>query len=356
MDTRTGIWITPESLQRAAIAAGLSPQQVPVLWGELARTGAPTGRQGRIDAPQVAWYVGGVVSLLAMSVFLGTGWDQYGDAAGLLISLGYLAFFVLAAVVLLGLGKPGLRTPGGLMATVAVGLVPLVVYAVQETLDLWPSRTPGEYRDFYEWVSSTWCAMELLTILAGFVAWRLVRFPFLLVPVTVTTWFLAMDVTGLVGEGDGAGLAHALVSALVGVAALSVGLLFDLRRLPAEAFWMHLAGLLSLWWAVSARFFDSGGAAMAVTGLLGVAALAAAVPLKRRVYLVFGGIWVFEALAYLAFEVFGSSLLFPIALAGLGVGIVALGIGLDVARRRAGQGQPAPALRPDPGGVRSGTW
>ena len=72
-------------------------------------------------------------------------------------------------------------------------MAPLFVFGVQDVLGWWTHAEPGNYRDFYHWIKASWLPMELATILAGLIALRFFRFPFLMAPIAVALWFMSMD-------------------------------------------------------------------------------------------------------------------------------------------------------------------
>ena len=321
---RARITITRGALERALERAG-SHGLAEVVWDELATTSAVPPRDA-VTLQSVAWYGGGTVALVAMSIFLGTGWSDNGPGLGLGIALTYLVAFVALAEVFRRRGHP---VPAGLMGTVAVGLVPAVTYAVL-SLTVWPggqpTGTPLEYPDFYAYISGGWVVLEVAVLVASVLAWLRYRLSFILAPLMVAGWFASMDLAEAMAPGT---TADNVASAAVSLTLLGGGWFLDRLALRGEAFWLHLGGLLSGYYALVTLDGDRVGTFMAVTGVLGVLAITAALVLRRRVYLVFGASWLFTGLGYLAFEVFGGSLLFPLALALLGVGLVVGGVKLD---------------------------
>ncbi len=76
-------------------------------------------REGsRFDLPNVAYYLGALVVISAMTWFMTLGWERFGGGGILAISLSYATIF--AGIGWLLWNKPGLRIPGGLLVTVAV--------------------------------------------------------------------------------------------------------------------------------------------------------------------------------------------------------------------------------------------
>ncbi|MCU1691055.1 MAG: Protein of unknown function rane [Frankiales bacterium] len=314
---RPDVCVSEAAYRSASSRHGVPPYVQDAVWAQLA-AGAPS----RVRRTQeVLWYGGAAVSLAAMGLFLGTSWAAAGSGTGLLLSLLYLAAFVVVCEVLRARGQ---RHVAGLLAASAVALVPLTVFAAQETFALWSDRDYGDYGDFFDYISGQWVVMEAATLAVSAVAWRRYRTSFLLLPTAVAGWFATMDLASAVGGEVGSPAVSALVTAVL----LGVGLELDRRDLRGEAFWLHLSGLASLAWTLGAGDVDT-GVRMLLTGISGGLLLVAGVLLERRLHLTLGALFVFTALSWLAFDVFGGSPVFALVLAALGVGTTVGGVRLD---------------------------
>jgi hypothetical protein len=310
-----------------AEAIGLDRSAAEGLWARLAdREGGPVGR---FDGPNVAYYFGGLLVIAACSWLLGEGWVVGGPGVGLAGALLLAAALVFGSRSLL---RRGWRVPAGLLATAVVALVPLIVFAFQQTTGWWPDTGYGEYPDFYAWISARWLVMEVATVVAALVALRLTRFPFLWAPLAFVAWFASMDLTPVLfgphpGSGQRAGVALAVAAAM-----LAGALVLDRLGRRSEAFWLYLFGLETVTGVAVYAAAEHGELGWTLTGLAGVGLIAASVPLDRRIPAVFGGLFVFAWTSHLAYSVFHGSILFPLALAALGGATIAGGIAL--ARRR----------------------
>jgi hypothetical protein len=288
--------------------------------------------QAAIEQPKgfnlvmVAYYFGAMLMISACAWFLGDKWDSLGPVGILVTSVFYAA---IAAGVGLWLCEKGYSVGGGLLITVAVCMVPLITYSIEDILGIWPGDRPGDYKDFYPWIRGSWIVMELATIAAGLLTLRYIRFAFLTAPIAFSFWFLSMDLAAwIIGDASLDWNSRAWVSICVGFFTMFVGycLQRSLRqpeRRHAEdfAFWCYLFGLMAFWGGMTSLDSDSelGRLVYAVInlGLIGIA-----VKLRRAVFLVFGAIGVHVYLGHLAYAVFKDSFLFPFALAGLGLSLI----------------------------------
>ncbi len=317
MTTLHAVRVDEDAYRSASTACGVPRTVQDAVWSRLSTT-AP-GRAGRTQ--EVLRYGGAGVSLAAMGLFLGTSWSTAGSGVGLLLCLLYLGAFLAVCETLRARGQ---RTVAGLLAASGVALVPLLVFAAQETFGLWNTRGYAEYGDFLDYVSGQWVVMEAATLTTTVLAWRRYRTSFLLLPAAVTGWFATMDLAAAVGGEAGS----APVSALVTAVLVGVGLELDRRDLREEAFWLHLSGLASLTWTLGAGDLAT-STRMLLVGGTGLVLLAAGVLLARRLHLTTGALYVFSALSWLAFDVFGGSPVFALVLAALGVGTAVGGVRLD---------------------------
>jgi hypothetical protein len=282
----------------------------------------------RFDLTHVLWYAGTLVVMLAMGVFTTEAFNRLGGAAltatGLLYGAGFLALCHYLWHF------RGLRTPGGLAAAIAVAMVPLAIYGIQDMLGFWPgSETePGRYRDFYPWINSSWIYMELGTIAAAALVLYFYPFPFITFVAAVALWFLSMDLAGWFTPDRIADLElRRNVSLWFGLALVLVAWIIDLRWRSRGnfAFWLHLAGAAAFWGGLSWRESSSEWLAFTYC-LINIGLVLFSVLADRRIYAVFGGLGIAIYLGHLAYDVFEDALWFSFALSGIGLLIIGLGI------------------------------
>ena len=274
------------------------------------------------DFTQVLYYLGGLIAIGAMTLFMNLGWESFGGWGILAISLVY-------AVAGLRLGEwfqaRGHAIPAGICVTFVVALTPLAIYGLQQGLGVWPADSV--YRDYHRYIRWHWLFMELGTLAVGVVmAWRY-RYPFLVMPVAVTLWYLSMDLAAMIAGGPPDLALRALVSMYFGLGMVLLAFWVDLRaRAGADyAFWLYLFGVLAFWGGMTAQHSDSEWSKFAYF-CINLLMIGVGVVLVRRVFLVFGALGVSIYLGHLAANVFRDSWLFPIALTAIGLLIVYLGV------------------------------
>ncbi len=318
----------------AAVAAGVLPAAERERLGAFLRARqAASGASPRFDLAHVLWYAGALIVMTAMGLFSTVAFSAIGGAGLTLTAAAYAVAFAAAGHFLWR--RKGLVVPGGLLVAVAVAMVPLAVYGIQDMLGAWPSNSAaGVVRDFYIWVRASWLPIELATIVAALLALYFYPFPFIVAIVAFVLWFMSMDLAPWLFGKELTWNERASVSLWFGLAVLAVAWLTDLtRRGAAFAFWLHLFGLMAFWGGLS--LLDGGGAlARFAYCVINLALLFLAVFLGRRAYAVFGAVGVAVYLGDLSSRVFKDSALFPFVLSAIGILVIAAGL-LYYRRRQA---------------------
>jgi hypothetical protein len=311
--------IRRHDLEHAA-AGILSADQVDALWRRLDKGVAP---RPRFDLVHLLWYAGALVIIGAMGMFTTLAFAQLGGAVLVVVAVVYAVVLTVAGD---RLWRRGLRTPGGLLIAVAVTMAPLAIFGAQDALGWWTHADPGDYRDFFRWIKASWLPMEIATIVAGCIALRCYRFPFLMAPVAMALWFMSMDlVPWIFGEDWHSWEQREVVSLWFGLAMMIAAWVVDVRARGDFAFWLHLFGILAFWGGLT--MMESGSEiAKAFYCVINVGLLALSLFLQRRVYAVFGALGVAGYMSYLAADVFGDSLLYPFALSLIGLAIIGAGL------------------------------
>lgn len=308
-------------LQDASKDGLISEQQAEQLWQYLSKRAQ--------DAPgfrftHVLYYLGGMIAIGAMSLFMTLGWELFGGWGLFFIALAYAGAGLWLTEFFLN--RKHMAIPAGIMATFVVVLVPLAVYGLQLALGLWAEGKV--FREYHTHIDWRWMLMEFATLAAGAVMlWRY-RLPFLVMPVAVTLWYMSMDlVPFLAGDSPMSWELRKFVSLWFGLLIALLAFWVDLRSRQDKdyAFWLYLFGVLAFWGGLSLMKSDSelGKFFYFCINILMIFVGAA---LSRRVFAVFGGLGAAGYLAYLAHTVFKDSLVFPFVLTFIGLGVIYLGI------------------------------
>jgi hypothetical protein len=310
---REGIITTEQADKLVAFLGESAPSPAPV---EVANAGP------RFGFVNVLYYFGGMIAVGAMSLFMTLGWNALGGFGGFITALLYLALFLGLTH---WLSQRGHTVPAGITATLAVVMVPLAIFSLQMALGYWDSSKP--YRDYHVFIDWRWIMMEFATLGAGaYMLWRY-RFPFMMMPIAVTVWYMSMDLVPYFTGDMYDYKFRRLVSLVFGMVTILVAFWVDLRsRFSRDyAFWLYLFGVIMFWGSLS--LMDSGSEwGKVIYAAINVAMILVGGILGRRVFAVFGGFGVAGYLGYISWKHFKDSLLFPFALVAIGLGIIAFGI------------------------------
>jgi hypothetical protein len=305
----------------AAAAKGLlTAEQAEQLWQFLSDQSLDTPG---FNFTHILYYLGGMIAIGAMSLFMTLGWESFGGWGIFFIALAYAGAGVKLADYFLH--RKQLLIPAGIVAVFVVVLTPLAVYGLQQGLGWWAEG--HAYRDYHVFIDWRWLMMEMATLAVGAVLlWRY-RLPFLVMPVAVTLWYMSMDLAPFLFDAEVGWEARKLVSLWFGLLMVLLAFWVDIRaRFEKDfAFWLYLFGVLAFWGGLSLMNSDSElGRFMYLC--INVALIVVGAVLSRRVFAVFGGLGIASYLGYLAYRVFSDSLLFPFVLTVIGLAIIYLGI------------------------------
>jgi hypothetical protein len=310
------------NLLRDAVGQGLlSEEQAGRLWEFFE---ARAEHRAAFRFTHILYYLGGLIAIGAMTLFMNLGWEQFGGGGLVAISAGYAAGGILLTEYFLN--ERGLTIPAGITAVFVVALTPLAVYGFQEAMGWWAEGRV--YRDYHRFIDWRWIFMELATLITGAVMFWRYRLPFLIMPVAATLWYLSMDLSlYVVGTTDLTWVLRKLVSLWIGLGITLLAFWVDVRSRSGRdyAFWLYIFGVTAFWGGLSFSHSTSElGKFLYFCINIGLVFLGAA--LRRRVFAVYGALGAAGYLGYLAWDVFEDSLLFPFVLTGIGLGVIWLGV------------------------------
>lgn len=283
---------------------------------------ARTHEEPRFSFVHVLYYLGGMIAIGAMSLFMTLGWNLGGGWGGFAITVFYALIFLALTHKLI---EKNLRIPAGILATLVVAMVPLAIFFAQMALGYWGADKP--YRAYHVLIDGRWLMMEFGTLAAGVILlWRY-RFPFMLMPIAVTLWYMSMDlVPFLFGDWRNWEIRY-FISLWFGLCMVLVAFWVDLRsRFSRDyAFWLYVFGVMTFWGGLSLLKSDS-ELNKFLYCMINLAMILIGAVIGRRVFAVFGGLGVAGYLGYLSWRVFKDSLLFPFVLSAIGLAIIWLGV------------------------------
>ena len=313
--------LTRAHLDKAAQRGVIAPEQVDALWAVLSESPADTPS---FRFTHILYYLGGLIAIGAMTLFMTLGWERFGGWGLLFIALSYAVAGLWLTEHLLN--RLRLPIPAGIAAAFVVALTPMAIYGAQSALGLWAEgRVYREYPTHIDW---RWTLMELGTLATGAAMLCRYRLPFLVMPVAVTLWYMSMDLTPfLFGTNDANWDLRKFVSLWFGLLMVLLAFWVDIRarREKDYPFWLYLFGALAFWCGLSMMQSDSELNKFIYLCINLLMIIIGAV-LSRRVFAVFGGLGAAGYVGHLAYQVFKDSLVFPFVLTAIGLGIIYLGI------------------------------
>lgn len=275
-----------------------------------------------LNFTNVLYYLGGLIAIGAMSLFMNLGWEAFG---------GWGIVFLCICYAVLGLSlvhvfqNRGLSIPAGICATFVICLTPLAIYGLQQGMGWWPDDTV--FRQYNYYIKWHWLFMELGTLVVGVILLWIYRYPFMIMPLAVTLWYMSMDLTSMLTGGDYTFELGAKMSMYFGLAILLLAFWVDVRsRQSADyAFWLYFFGVLAFWGGLTSQHSDYELSKFFYL-CINLIMILVGIILNRKVFVVFGGLGVCFYVGHLAYDVFKDSYLFPVILTVIGLTVIYLGI------------------------------
>ena len=287
-----------------------------------------------LNVTTLLYYSGGLLVLVAYSVFLGLQWEELNQGGRIIISALSFAFFGGASQVLLRSGR--FQLPGELLQVAAVAVVPLLLFALIDASGLWP-EDPGygrsvsaqerrEYQTDLTWARMALAGATLVVALAAF-GWS--RSPFVLAAAVVAFAALIVDAT-IALQSDQEDytwrMPQTLAIAAMGAALVAAGVASRDRTGRDYSIWLYVMGLIGLTVGLSGEAFSSDAPGWGALWMLAaLTVLALSIPLQQRLFAAAGLAAVFAYLAKLVFDVFESA---NAALVLVLLGLLILGMGM----------------------------
>jgi len=278
--------------------------------------------QRGFNAITVAYSLGALLVLFALAWFLLERWKVLGPFGVLVVALLYAAAFAGVGTLL---RRRGFDVAGGLAIVLAVAMTPVWTWAILRLMGEMPD--PAIYTDplsrYEPYVASRLMVLDLATIGVALAAIRRVTFSVLAAPIAVALVALLLHLGQALGNPRFTWYTGPYYECVVACAMIAIAYAVERRQPPGEdyAFWIYLAGLVMLlvayvWvWSYIGRWRHA-------LPLVAVALVTASLYLRRRTFLVAGGVAAFGYLGYLAFDVFQRVIALPIALATLGLLVI----------------------------------
>ncbi|AUR52366.1 hypothetical protein CUN60_08675 [Aquella oligotrophica] len=266
------------------------------------------------------YYLGGLLTISALTIFVGSNWDNMEGVPLLLISL--CLFTGSLFLTNLSFHKRQF-IPAGIMAAIALVNVPLLVYNLQLLMHLLPQNL-SHYKEYHYLVKAAWLPMEFATLIAGAALYYRYQLGFILFPVSITLWYLSMDLFQILsGLTTFDLIARAWFSMLFGGVELIILTYIDYKadeKLAAKLFWLFLFALITFWGGLSAINDSFSIIGHTIYLLINLFLLVMAVILQRRFFAILGAVGVFWFVADLS----PNSIWFSIILVATGFFIMLL--------------------------------
>ncbi len=308
--------VSKEDFDWAVTQQLISAEQATHLWQAFSQRHSA---QPRFDMAHIAYYLGALMVLGAMSWFMGEAWAHFAGVGILVIACSYALIFILVGRML---WREQLRVAGGMLFTLAVCMSPLIVLGMVQTLNAEHLLSTA----LSDPSLGIW--MAAATVVSASIMLYFVAFPFLTAPLTFSLWYIALEFTSFWLTAQNNVPNHwALqqqVSLWFGCMMILGSFWVDRRTQEDFAFWGYLFGLSAAWGSLTSLTLSQGLSLNYL--LINILLLVLSVILKRQIFIIFGSIGVILYLGYLTYQVFANAPFFPFILTLFGLFIIFIGV------------------------------
>ncbi len=323
----TRISISKGDLEAAAKQGSMSPLDVEPLWQALSQSQtinppSASPEASRFDSAQLAWYAGGVLVMIAMGWFMSRAEEVFGMNGVLGLSLLYTAGFAGLGWKLL---KDGVRTPAGVLYTLAVLMTPVTLTSALTVMHM----------ESFLGSNAGALTLELATAAVGLFALLRGKTSLLSAPVYGSFWAISMTAAWIITSGSGGFSGffdhfdhYNFVSMAIGLVILASAVHVDTRfgRVKGAdySYWGYVFGTAAFW--IHMSFLDSGcELGKFIYFGVNIVLMLASVILARRVLLLAGAVGAVGYIGHVIWTYFSNSLTFPVLLIAAGLGVIYLG-------------------------------
>ena len=313
--------ITQDDMNAASEQEIISREQAQILWEFLEHN---TGTHSRFNFTHLLYFLGGLIAISAMTLFMNLGWEKFGHSALIVLSALYISCSWGAAEIC---NRQHLRVPAALLGCFSITLIPLLTYSVMKLSGLWPES--AGFPDYLEQHNiqhaQAWMTLEASVLLWGaFTLWRF-RHPLLVLPLVLGSWFLLLDFTSMMsGALNGQQIRNTGIS--FGLLLFAGSILTDLFQ-PDDDFglWPCMTGLCLFWLCLT---LSNSGSELgkALYCFINLLLLLLGVILQRPIAIILGAAGLSFYLGHLAYDLFRDNWLFPLALSFVGLALLGCGI------------------------------
>lgn len=304
--------ITAREFERRLAAHGHAPDEIERLWDEIVPE-LPAERRLAFG-PLIAVYVGVLLVVAASAALIAIYWETLDPWGVLVLGTAYLAGS-LAASELFRLR--GFAQPAEIFEAVSIGFVPVIAYAVERIVGLWPA---GAHNLGYIHQGMTGMVIAGLAFGAALFAFR--PAPLVLVPLGLGTALLAADAAELAFGNDASGRQYCAFVLPAGLAWIVAGLRLDVVRRRSYATWAYWVGLTATGYALIV-LVPKTVPGFAVIGVLGALAMFFSAFVRHWSFTLIGAFGVLIAVSAGMQKLGGLA---PLGAAALGLVLIVVGL------------------------------
>lgn len=291
-----------DDIAKACKQIGLTDSQAENLWQAL--------EEMQINKPNAGFfsallYFGAIIAFLPITCCYTA---HLKHSYSLLISIAYAVIFFCTGSYFWRAKQ--LKTPGGLLFSLGIVMVPLIVYSLQNIMHWWPTSSSNNYSAFYQWINGDWVPIEISTLTVACFVLYFVRFPLIAVIIYLTISFMSIDAIDLFVDPKKDHWPYYCIASITIGTLLNI-LAFALYRKDQKefGFWSYMFGMFLSWIGFSLWNIETEWGYFTYF-LINIALILLSSFFHRKIFVFFGSLGIIHYVGHLAY-IFSDSLTFP---------------------------------------------
>lgn len=316
--------LSKSTLNQAVESGIISNNQAEKLWHFIEDN---ENQQSKFTLVNLFFYLGGFLAISSITVLFSPYIIDLGSWGLMTLLFIYtLGAFALSKYFL----KNKLEIPASLCLMFIVALTPLIISSLMQKFLPQDNFIIGSVVNFFTMINEHWILLEASTLIVSGFFFFTYRFPILLMPFCLITWYMFYSIPQQIFNLSGIDNIYSISSIAFGLLSLLIAVIVDIKtkRKNDYSFWVYFFGVIALWVGITNQI-DS-GLDWTFYGLLNIAFLTLGVILNRRIFLILGTLGIIMTAGHISIVLFDQlrfhwmfmSVLFTI----IGLAIIKMGI------------------------------
>jgi hypothetical protein len=316
--------LSKSTLNKAVESEIISNKQAEKLWHFIEEN---DNQQSKFTLVNLFFYLGGFLAISSITVLFSSYIVDLG-------SWGLITLFFIYALGAFSLAKyflkNNLEIPASLCFIFIIALTPLIVSSLMQKFLPQDNFMITSVVDFFTMINEHWILLEASTLLVSSLFFFIYRFPILLMPLCMITWYMFYSMPQKIFNLTEMDNIYSISSIIFGLLSICIAIMVDIKtkRKIDFSFWIYFFGVLALWLGITNQIYSE--LTWVGYGFMNLIFLMLGIVFIRRIFLILGALGIMITVGHFAIILFDQFKFHWMLMSGLftmlGLGIIKLGI------------------------------